>query len=103
MKKRVCHISYNHQPFDDRIYWKELLTLQEAGYEAIHICVGDENRDFITAEGIHTIQVKRVVSTTNIWLMRIRHILFGKNETIKAIFEAAKKLKAAIYHYHDLQ
>jgi glycosyltransferase involved in cell wall biosynthesis len=103
MKQRICHISYNHQPFDDRIYWKELLTLQEAGYETIHICVGDGARDFITPEGIRIIQIKRVVSATNIWLMRIRHILFGKNETIKAIFEVAKQLQAAVYHYHDLQ
>jgi glycosyltransferase involved in cell wall biosynthesis len=103
MKQRVCHISYNHQPFDDRIYWKELLTLQEAGYETIHVCVGDEARDFITNEGIRIIQVKRVVSATNIWLMRIKHVLFGKNETIKAIFEVAKNLQAVVYHYHDLQ
>lgn len=103
MKRSVCHISYNHHPFDDRIYWKELLTLQEAGYETVHLCVGDENKDFISQEGIRIIQVKRVVSANNIWLMRIKHILFGKNKTIKALFLKAKELQAAIYHYHDLQ
>ena len=102
MRKKVCHLSYNHGPFDDRIYWKELITLKEAGYEVIHICVGDEEKDFISEEGVRIIQVKHIVSKHNIWMKRILHF-FLSNETINAILRKTIEVEADIYHYHDLQ
>ena len=56
----VCHLSFNHSAFDDRIYWKELLCLQRAGYKAVHICVGKDAADYISAEGIRIISIKAI-------------------------------------------
>lgn len=103
MKKKVCHISYNHDAFDDRIYWKELLTLQEAGYETVHLCVANEENDFFTAEGVRIIQVKRRPPADNIWMNRLLQVAFRKKGTIDALLAKAAGLAADVYHYHDLQ
>lgn len=102
-KQLVCHISFNHSPLDDRIYWKELLTLQKAGYSVIHIAVAKENDDYITAEGIRIIAVKRKQFFKNVWLNKAFQALFKNKGTIHDIFKVASNLNAAIYHYHDLQ
>lgn len=103
MKKKVCHLSYNHDAFDDRIYWKELITLKEAGYDVTHICVGEEEKDFISNEGVKILQVKRIKSKRNIWIRRLLHFFYTRNETINSILHHALLLKADVYHYHDLQ
>ena len=52
-------ISSLHGPFDDRIYWKEALSLRKCGFEIIHLCVGRQHRDFISDEGIRIIEIKK--------------------------------------------
>ena len=105
--KLVCHISFNHSPFDDRIYWKELLSLKEAGYETVHIAVGDDDLDFVSEEGIRIIVIKKVILfkrfTKYPLLSKALQALFIRKGTINAIFKVAKSLAASIYHYHDLQ
>ena len=104
MNRKVCHISYNHDPFDDRIYWKELITLNGAGYDVVHICVGDLDKDYISNEGVRIIQIKRVHSRQNIWIRRFEHFfLRNKNETIEAILSKSIDINADVYHYHDIQ
>lgn len=103
MHKQVCHISYNHDAFDDRIYWKELVALKEAGYECTHICVGEEDKEFISAEGIQIIQVKRENNQSNIWLRRLKYLLSQKSPMLNLILAKAIAIKASVYHYHDLQ
>lgn len=99
----VCHISFNHDAFDDRIYWKELCTLQQAGYECIHIAVANEPADFIAPEGIRVICIKRKKMPGPVWWRRLRQLLFMRGTTIDDIVQKAIELKAAVYHYHDLQ
>jgi glycosyltransferase involved in cell wall biosynthesis len=105
--KIVCHISFNHSPFDDRIYWKELLALKEAGYTTIHISVGDANKDFISAEGVRIIVIKRKMISKALskylHLHKALQALFKKKGTIKEIFKVAASINASVYHYHDLQ
>lgn len=99
----VCHISFNHDAFDDRIYWKELCTLQQAGYRCIHIAVSEKNADFITSEGIRVICISRKKLRGPFWWTRFRQLLFSRGTTIDAILQRAIEVKAAVYHYHDLQ
>lgn len=40
---KICMISVNHSPLDDRIFYKEAKTLQNAGHELSMICRADEN------------------------------------------------------------
>ncbi len=100
--KIVCHISY-HNAFDDRIYWKELLSLKAAGYKTIHICVSDKNADYITAEGVQVIEIKRNTVFKNLWLNRFYQIVFKNKGILKTILKVAKNKSADIYHLHDLQ
>jgi glycosyltransferase involved in cell wall biosynthesis len=99
----VCHISFNHSPFDDRIYWKELLSLKNAGYLTIHIAVGDENEDFLSEEGVRIISIKRKKLSRFSFLNRLLQLVAKKKGTIDDVFKAAKTIKANVYHYHDLQ
>lgn len=99
----VCHISFNHDAFDDRIYWKELCTLQQAGYRCVHISVADQRADFVSAEGIRLIRIQRKKIKGPVWWRRLRQLLLPRGTTIDAILQQAIELKAALYHYHDLQ
>ena len=101
--KVVCHISFNHSAFDDRIYWKELLFLKDAGYHCTHIAVGSIDADFISAHGIRLITVSRRRFSKFVFLNKVLQLIFRKKGTINKIFQIASNLNAAIYHYHDLQ
>lgn len=98
----VCHISY-HQPLDDRIYWKELVTLQQAGCAAVHLCVSDVDADYITAEGIRIIEVKRKRIVPYLWLNRLLQIVLKNAGILKTLLQKAAAVRADVYHYHDLQ
>lgn len=101
-QKTVCHLSFNHNPFDDRIYWKELLTLKAAGFNVLHIAVGDQHKDFVTQEGVRIITVPRIKKFRNVHLNRLYQFII-KSGTVDYIFKIAASVKADVYHYHDLQ
>ena len=103
INKTVCHLSFGHSPFDDRIYWKELLSLQNAGYRAIHIAVGNETADFITKEGVRIILIKRKRFSRVLILNKILQLIFRNRGTIGQMLKKAIALKADVYHYHDYQ
>ena len=98
----VCHISY-HQPLDDRIYWKELVTLQQAGYDTVHLCISDKDVDYITDEGIRVIEIKRKRIVQHLWLNRLLQIALKNKGILKTLLQKAAAISAHIYHYHDLQ
>ncbi|MBD0331831.1 MAG: glycosyltransferase family 4 protein [Chitinophagaceae bacterium] len=103
MKRKVaCHISY-HNAFDDRIYWKELLSLKDEGYETVHLCVSDKDDEYISEEGIKIIEVKRKKIISNLWLNRIVQLLLKRKGTLNDILKKAESVSADVYHYHDLQ
>jgi len=102
MEKRiVCHISY-HAPFDDRIYWKQLLALKQSGYEVCHIAVADRDDDYYTKEGIRIITIKNVKLSRNVYLNKVMQLVSKKSIAAK-ILERAANIRAHIYQYHDLQ
>lgn len=99
----ICHLSFNHGAFDDRIYWKELVSLKKAGYQPVHIAVGTEASDFISKEGIRIIIIRRRKKSKVAWLNRLIQAVVWKGTTLEAIFHVARLVQAAVYHYHDLQ
>src|SRR5687767_15622934 len=99
----VCHLSFNHNAYDDRIYWKELMALKDAGYEAVHIAVGGEPADFISEQGIRIIIVKRKTKSNHPLFNRLLQWIWKKDSTAAAVLDKARELRAALYHYHDLQ
>ena len=90
-------LSSNHSLFDDRIYWKEALSLKQAGYDVCHIGVGKEEQSMISNEGIRLIQLSRD-SGENFF----RTLLGGRSIYYK-LLEAARLEKADIYTFHDWQ
>jgi hypothetical protein len=61
MAIKVCMLSYTHQLKDDRIYWKESLSLIRNGYEVTHIAIGENDSDTYSEDGVRLIEVKKKV------------------------------------------
>src|SRR5699024_7804743 len=88
-KRHVVHMTTVHHPYDPRIYYKQCLSLHEAGYQVTLISqtVNDnKNMDM----PIDHIPVKKFTS-------RLKRMIFGTWDAYKK----AKKLKADIYVFHD--
>lgn len=84
---KICHISTAHYSNDDRIFYKECISLEQLGYEVFFIVKSPEN------EIIQNIRLIAIPEYNN----RISRILLGP---IKA-WQIAKKIDAEIYHFHD--
>lgn len=88
-RKKVVHISTVHHPYDTRIYHKECLSLQKAGFDVSFITVIDEAAIPDDA-GIHMIPLKRRRG-------RLRRMFLSTWEA----YRKAKRLEADCYHIHD--
>jgi glycosyltransferase involved in cell wall biosynthesis len=95
-------LSDTHDAYDDRIYWKESISLSLAGYKLIHICVGDTSDSHLSAEGVNIIQLKRYPYFVNRFIRKLSNFLPFLNLHHR-IYLAARKQKADIYHLHDLR
>jgi glycosyltransferase involved in cell wall biosynthesis len=102
-KIKVCMISCTHDLYDDRIYWKEALSLKKHGYEVYHIGIGTENKEFISKHGIKLILVRRIKYFNNTLIDKLYHYLIPGKNVYKKILKIAADLKADVYHLHDLQ
>ena len=102
-KIKVCMISCIHDLYDDRIYWKEALSLKKHGYEVYHISVGPENKEFLSEHGIKLILVRRTKYFNNDYIDKLYHNLIPGKNVYKKILKIAAGLKADVYHLHDLQ
>jgi glycosyltransferase involved in cell wall biosynthesis len=100
---KVCMISCLHGLYDDRIYWKEALSLQKNGYEVTHLAVGDQNREFVSEHGIKLIEVARKRYFSNPYIDKIFRTITLRKNTNKQILIKAKEIRADVYHFHDLQ
>jgi glycosyltransferase involved in cell wall biosynthesis len=99
----VCMISSLHGLYDDRIYWKEALSLKQQGYKVIHVGTGNEDLDFISEHGIRLIQIAKKRYFRNPYA----DILFRKLTLRPGIYSKMARicsdLRADVYHYHDIQ
>jgi len=99
----VCMISSLHGLYDDRIYWKEAISLKNHGYSLTHITVGSDDQDFISPHGIRLIQVGKKRYFQNPYLdILFRKITFKPN-VYKKILQICANLHSDVYHFHDLQ
>lgn len=101
--QHVCMISCLHGLYDDRIYWKEALSLKRNGYRVTHIGVGDESRDIVSEHGIRLIQVRRKQYVKNPYIDIILGFLLFRPSVYLQILDLAADIKADVYHFHDLQ
>ncbi|MBN1119407.1 MAG: glycosyltransferase family 4 protein [Bacteroidales bacterium] len=101
--KTICMLSDTHELFDDRIYWKECLSLKKKGFNVIHLGVADKQNDFLSKEGIRLISVERKQIFKTNKADRVFRFIFLKNQTNKALFKKARQIKADFYTIHDLK
>jgi glycosyltransferase involved in cell wall biosynthesis len=101
-KKKICLISDTHNAQDDRIYWKEAVSLQKAGYDVTHLCVGKIEKQYKTDENIIIHQIKRKHLSKNRYLNFLLKTLLQRNSN-QYLFNAAKTIQADVYHIHDLK
>ncbi|MBY6800469.1 glycosyltransferase family 4 protein [Clostridium botulinum] len=100
---KVCMISTNHDLFDDRIYWKEAISLKKHGYDVFCIAISDKGETGITNEGIKYHKIKsKGKKYKNIFKRNIFYNETFSCETFEEIFNIAKDLKCNVYHFHDL-
>ncbi len=95
-------MSYMHSLYDDRIYWKQALSLRNAGYRLIHLGVGDREFDIVSEHGIRLIQIKRTRFSS---ILIINSIIkrFSRNNEYTRLSGIAASLNADVYHLHDIQ
>jgi len=100
--KTICMLSDMHPLQDDRIYWKEAVSLKNNGYHIIHIGFGNESFDRDTAEGIRLISLRKKSFSNNIFLHKIiKMVLFI--DPYKEMMKRIMEVKADAYHIHDLK
>lgn len=87
--KKIVHMTTVHHPFDPRIYHKECLSIQEAGYDVTLLAQKDPNTGELSEEITH-IPLKTYEG-------KLKRMLFAPWQAYKI----AKQLKADVYHFHD--
>jgi len=100
--KKICFLADSHSLYDDRIYWKEALSLKKAGYEIHFILAGDKPQEGVTNEGVHFQILKKD------FFPKYRYLNFLAkrylpNGLYNQMFIRARRLAADIYHIQDLK
>lgn len=87
-KIKVCHITSVHAESDTRIFFKECVSLAEAGFE-VHFVV--PNAISRIEKGVHIHGVE-LAATSRLQRMR---------QMTKMVYQKALSIDAKIYHFHD--
>jgi glycosyltransferase involved in cell wall biosynthesis len=85
--RKICHISTAHPPTDDRIFYKECISLEKNGFVVYFIVPSQAE------ESVRNIKIVPLPIFKN----RFKRIILGTYKT----YQLAKKIDAAIYHFHD--
>lgn len=84
---RVCHFTSVHSTEDERIFYKECVSLASEGYEVILVGPGKSRKD----KGVNVIGVGEKP------LSRIKRMLFFS----RIVYKKALSFDCDIYHFHD--
>lgn len=89
MSIKVCHMTSSHPSKDQRIFYKECVSLAKAGYEVYLVEQGESEED----QGVH------IVGTQEENKGRFYRLL----TRARNVYKIAKSLDADIYHFHDME
>lgn len=84
---KVCHISTVHKATDDRIFYKECISLVKAGYDVSFVVKGEKNQ---ITEAVNIIAIPEYKN-------RFARFIAGSFIALNK----ALKTKAKLYHIHD--
>jgi glycosyltransferase involved in cell wall biosynthesis len=90
---KVVHISTLHSPFDQRIFYRECLSLKKAGFEVILLVSNNENAVIHEGVKINSIGAPIKNKSKLRLISRLRYILSALSKGLR--------MKADIYHLHD--
>jgi hypothetical protein len=109
---KICMISIDHSPLDDRIFYKEALSLKASGHELSMICRGNEkgvlfdmggttplnseNSLSMEFQGIQTYSISSPTGT----LTKLSY-KFLKGEFFEAFIKKGIEIQADVYHAHE--
>lgn len=101
-RPKICFLADTHGLFDDRIYWKEAVSLRNHGFEVYYVLASELDEKGITTEGINYIRVKRKKYLSNRYLnFFLKKIIPGG--LYANIYKQAASTGADVYHIHDLK
>jgi len=86
---KICILTTGHQALDNRIFYKEALSLKKK-YDDITLIVPDERAEY-TEQGIKIIGVPRANS------------LYGRFKLGDTVVAKAIDVQADVYHFHDYE
>ena len=86
MKSRVCVLTTVHDYNDNRVYYKEVLSLQKLGYDITYIA---PNASLVNTPDINCIDLPQIDS---VWKRLVNSF---------KVYKIAKNQKCDIYHFHD--
>lgn len=84
---KVCHMTSAHAPEDERVFFKEAMSLAANGYETYLVARGKSYEK----NGVH------IIGAGDLPKSRRKRMTEGA----KKVYEAAKALDADLYHFHD--
>ena len=85
---KVCQLTNVHSPLDQRIYYKEALSLAAAGYHVSVVGPGPGDMEGVP-EGVRVVTVPR------------RRGVSGRLGNALRLFLKAASMRADVYHFHD--
>ncbi len=97
---KICFLADKHDLYDDRIYWKMAVPLVQKGFQVYYFLIGNTTQKGITQEGVHFKIFEVENFSKNKFVNFVLKVFKSKN--YKKLFNAAKKIDADIYHFHDL-
>jgi glycosyltransferase involved in cell wall biosynthesis len=84
---RICHLTSVHLPFDTRIFHKECISLENAGFDVFLVAPHDRNE---VRAGVRILGIAKR-----------KHRLLRMIQTVYAVYKAALTVNARLYHFHD--
>ncbi len=109
---KICMVSVQHSPLDDRIIYKEAMSLQKAGFELTQVCAAQpdgyaydiggktilnpKREQELVLEGIPT----KMVKLPNGFLEKAFNKLF-LGRFVREFIEAIKSFEADVLHAHE--
>ena len=110
---KVCMITSLHSPKDDRIFFKEALSLKEKGFDVSILCLTEEDgllRDMsgniLNIQREQTIIIKGIkifgIKKQRGFFQRIMHKI-GAGRCWKEFINKAIEINADVYHAHEPQ
>ena len=85
-RQRIVHLTTVHEPFDPRIFYKQLASLRDAGFDA-HLIAPHERNEEVQGISIHA-------------LPRLK-TRWHRLALQPQVFDTARALDAALYQVHD--